>query len=110
LDESRDLAGHVQNALVRKLRTSNRDLRDLGVKQAPFVVLVGAAMPSVLVEVAFLTHREEGRLLGTGSYRQRIAESLLDGIRRYLRTLKRPEAIAGADQPVPDAQPRQALQ
>jgi N-acetylmuramoyl-L-alanine amidase len=110
LDESRDLAGHVQNALVRKLRTSNRDLRDLGVKQAPFVVLVGAAMPSVLVEVAFLTHREEGRLLGTGSYRQRIAESLLDGIRRYLRTLKRPEAIAGADQPVPDGQPRQALQ
>ena len=98
LDESRDLAGHVQNALVRKLRTSNRDLRDLGVKQAPFVVLVGAARPSVLVEVAFLTHREEGRLLGTGSYRQRIAESLLDGIRRYLRTLKRPEAIAGGDQ------------
>jgi len=98
LDESRDLAGHVQNALVRKLRTSNNGLRDLGVKQAPFVVLVGAAMPSVLVEVAFLTHREEGRLLGTGSYRQRIAESLLDGIRRYLRTLKRPEAIAGGDQ------------
>jgi N-acetylmuramoyl-L-alanine amidase len=98
LDESRDLAGQVQNALVRKLRASNNGLRDLGVKQAPFVVLVGAAMPSVLVEVAFLTHREEGRLLGTGSYRQRIAESLLDGIRRYLRTLKRPEAIAGGDQ------------
>jgi N-acetylmuramoyl-L-alanine amidase len=98
LDESRDLAGQVQNALVRKLRSSNKGLRDLGVKQAPFVVLVGAAMPSVLVEVAFLTHREEGRLLGTGSYRQRIAESLLDGIRRYLRTLKRPEAIAGGDQ------------
>jgi len=98
LDESRDLAGQVQNALVRKLRASNKGLRDLGVKQAPFVVLVGAAMPSVLVEVAFLTHREEGRLLGTGSYRQRIAESLLDGIRRYLRTLKRPEAIAGGDQ------------
>jgi N-acetylmuramoyl-L-alanine amidase len=110
LDESRDLAGHVQNALVRKLRTSNKGLRDLGVKQAPFVVLVGAAMPSVLVEVAFLTHREEGRLLGTGGYRQRIAESLLDGLRRYLRTLKRPEAIAGGDQEsLPDGQPRQAL-
>jgi len=110
LDESRDLAGHVQNALVRKLRASNNGLRDLGVKQAPFVVLVGAAMPSVLVEVAFLTHREEGRLLGTGSYRQRIAESLLDGIRRYLRTLKRPEAIAGGVQELPDGHPRQALQ
>jgi len=66
-------------------------------------------MPSVLVEVAFLTHREEGRLLGTGSYRQRIAESLLDGIRRYLRTLKRPEAIAGGVQELPDGDPRQAL-
>jgi N-acetylmuramoyl-L-alanine amidase len=110
LDESRDLAGHVQNAMVRKLRASNRSLRDLGVKQAPFVVLVGAAMPSVLVEVAFLTHQEEGRLLGTSGYRQRIAESLLDGIRRYLRTLKRPEAIAGAPPSLTNGQPRQALQ
>ena len=46
-------------------------------------------MPSVLVEVSFLTNKQEGRLLGTGAYRQRIAEALLDGVRRYLRTLKR---------------------
>jgi N-acetylmuramoyl-L-alanine amidase len=89
LDESRDLARHVQSAMVRKLRTSNQQVRDLGVKQAPFVVLVGASMPSVLVEVSFLTHKQEGRMLGTGAYRQRIAEALLDGVRRYLRTLKR---------------------
>lgn len=101
LDESRDLAGHLQNALVKKLRSSNQQLRDLGVKQAPFVVLVGAAMPSVLVEVAFLTHKQEGRLLGTGAYRQRIAEALLDGVRRYLRTLKRAETDAGGE-PAPE--------
>lgn len=101
LDESRDLAGHLQNALVKKLRSSNQQLRDLGVKQAPFVVLVGAAMPSVLVEVAFLTHKQEGRLLGTGSYRQRIAEALLDGVRRYLSTLKRAQTDAGGD-PAPE--------
>ena len=89
LDESRDLARHVQTAMVRKLRPSNQQIRDLGVKQAPFVVLVGASMPSVLVEVSFLSHKQEGRLLGTGAYRQRIAEALLDGVRRYLRTLKR---------------------
>jgi N-acetylmuramoyl-L-alanine amidase len=89
LDESRDLARHVQTAMVRRLRTSNQQVKDLGVKQAPFVVLVGASMPSVLVEVSFLTHKQEGRLLGTGAYRQRIAEALLDGVRRYLRTLKR---------------------
>jgi N-acetylmuramoyl-L-alanine amidase len=89
LDESRDLARHVQSAMVRKLRTSNQQVRDLGVKQAPFIVLVGASMPSVLVEVSFLTNKQEGRMLGTGAYRQRIAEALLDGVRRYLRTLKR---------------------
>jgi N-acetylmuramoyl-L-alanine amidase len=89
LDESRDLARHVQSAMVRKLRASNQQVRDLGVKQAPFVVLVGASMPSVLVEVSFLTNKQEGRMLGTGAYRQRIAEALLDGVRRYLRTLKR---------------------
>jgi N-acetylmuramoyl-L-alanine amidase len=89
LDESRDLARHVQSAMVRKLRASNQQVRDLGVKQAPFIVLVGASMPRVLVEVSFLTNKQEGRMLGTGAYRQRIAEALLDGVRRYLRTLKR---------------------
>jgi N-acetylmuramoyl-L-alanine amidase len=91
LDESRDLAGHVQASLVRKLRAADEGMKDLGVKQAPFVVLVGASMPSVLVEVSFMTHRQEGRLLGTGPYRQRIAEAILDGVRGYLRTLKRAE-------------------
>jgi N-acetylmuramoyl-L-alanine amidase len=95
LDESRDLARQVQTAMVRRLRASNQQVKDLGVKQAPFVVLVGASMPSVLVEVSFLTHKQEGRLLGTGAYRQRIAEALLDGIRRYLRTLKRAVTDAG---------------
>ena len=75
LDESRDLARQVQTAMVRKLRPSNQQLKDLGVKQAPFVVLVGAAMPSVLVEVSFLSHKQEGRLLGTGAYRQRDRRS-----------------------------------
>ena len=96
LDESRDLARHVQTRHGPEAAALEpAACRDLGVKQAPFVVLVGASMPSVLVEVAFLTHTQEGRLLGTGAYRQRIAESLLDGVRRYLRTLKR------AGQPTP---------
>jgi N-acetylmuramoyl-L-alanine amidase len=95
LDESRDLAGHVQQSLVRRLRPANEAIRDLGVKQAPFVVLVGASMPSILVEVSFLTHKQEGRLLGSGAYRQRIAEALLDGVKTYLRTLKRAATDAG---------------
>jgi N-acetylmuramoyl-L-alanine amidase len=97
LDESRDLARHVQTSMVRRLRASNQQVKDLGVKQAPFVVLVGASMPSVLVEVSFLTNKQEGRLMGTGAYRQRIAEALLDGVRRYLRTLKRAVTDAADD-------------
>jgi len=110
LDESRDLARHVQTAVVRRLRASNQQVKDLGVKQAPFVVLVGASMPSVLVEVSFLTNKQEGRLLGTGAYRQRIAEALLDGIRRYLRTLKRAVTDAADDVPNAGAGPPAGLQ
>jgi len=88
-DESRDLAAQLQTAMVRRLRATDRGLRDLGVKQAPFVVLIGASMPSVLVEVAFLTNRREGQLLATEAYRQRVAESLSDGVTRYLRSLKK---------------------
>ena len=71
-------------------------------------MLVGASMPSVLVEVSFLTHKQEGRLLGTGAYRQRIAEAMLDGVRRYLRTLKR--AATDAADAVPPAGDRRSRQ
>lgn len=100
-DESRDLAVHVQNTLVRRLRPHNQQLKDLGVKRAPFIVLIGASMPSVLVEVAFLTHRQEGRLLNTQTYRQRIAESLADGVRRYQQGLKKASPVVLRRDPAP---------
>ena len=59
LAESRELATILQTSLVRKLRMQNKGLRDLGVKQAPFVVLIGAQMPSVLAEISFLTNKSE---------------------------------------------------
>jgi N-acetylmuramoyl-L-alanine amidase len=94
VDESRDLARQVQLSLTRRLRAQNQALRDLGVKQAPFVVLVGASMPSVLAEVAFITNRQEGRLLASETYRQRAAEALLEGISRYQRSLKKTPVFA----------------
>jgi N-acetylmuramoyl-L-alanine amidase len=94
LDESRDFASMIQRAMVERLRPVNKPLRDLGVKQAPFVVLIGAEMPSVLVEISFLSNRQEGRLLGTPAYRQRIAEALFDGIRGYQRGLKNPHTVS----------------
>ncbi len=89
IDESRDFADMVQRSMVRRLATRNKQVRDLGVKQAPFVVLIGAAMPSVLAEVSFVTNKQEGQLLKTGVYRQHIAEALFDAVVRYQQSLKR---------------------
>lgn len=87
LDESRDLATAVQRSMIEQLRPANRTLKDLGVKQAPFVVLIGAAMPSVLAEISFVTNPQEARLLKSGGYRQRIAEALNDALRKYRLSL-----------------------
>src|SRR5688500_18931810 len=83
LDESRDFAETVQRSMVQRLSSRNRQLRNLGVKQAPFVVLIGASMPSVLAEIAFLTNTYERSLLKTGAYRQQVAEALFDAVTKY---------------------------
>jgi N-acetylmuramoyl-L-alanine amidase len=69
-------------------------MRDLGVKQAPFVVLIGAGMPSVLAEIAFVSNSNEAALLRTGAYRQKIAEALFDAVKKYQRTLKNVGTVA----------------
>ena len=89
LEESKDFAEMVQKSMVKRLSTRNSQLRDLGVKQAPFVVLIGASMPSVLAEISFVTHKQEGSLLKTGAYRQQIAESLLDAVLKYQASLNK---------------------
>ena len=94
LDESRDFATIVQRAMIERLRGSNKTVRSLGVKQAPFVVLIGAAMPSVLAEISFLTNAQELRLLKTDAYRQRIAEALFNGIRKYQESLTTVQTVA----------------
>jgi len=94
VDESRDFASHVQRAMLERLRTSNKTLKDLGVKQAPFVVLIGATMPSVLAEISFVTNPQEARLLKGNAYRQKIAESLFNAIRKYQTALKGSNAVA----------------
>ena len=94
IDESRDFASIVQNTMYAQMRKSNKDLRNLGVKQAPFLVLIGATMPSVLAEVSFITNRQDALLLKTDKYRQQIAEALYTGVLRYQQSLKRVPAIA----------------
>ncbi len=93
LDESRDLAGMVQEAMATRLRRTNKNLRSLGVKKAPFVVLIGAAMPSVLAEISFVTNPQELLLLKTAAYKDRIAEALEAAVLRYRRSLKGSNAV-----------------
>jgi N-acetylmuramoyl-L-alanine amidase len=88
LDESRDFATYVQRSMIEKLRVANRTTKDLGVRQAPFVVLIGAAMPSVLAEISFVTNPQEAKLLKSPAYRQRIADALFAAIRKYQASLK----------------------
>ncbi len=85
--ESRELAGRVQNSMSSKLYSSTTDERNRGVKTAPFYVLLGAQMPSVLVEVAYLTNRKDATLLGDATFRQRAAESIAKGIGVYQESL-----------------------
>jgi len=94
INESRELAETVQKSMVRRLGQKNRSLKDLGVKQAPFVVLIGAAMPSVLAEISFVTNKSDGTMLKTPAYRQQIAQALMDAVIGYQQSLKRMNGIA----------------
>jgi len=93
IDESRDFASMVQASMHDLLRKTDRNARNLGVKQAPFMVLIGATMPSVLVEVSFLTNRDEATLLRSQNYRQQIAEALFAGVMKYGNSLKTPAVL-----------------
>ena len=84
IEESREFASDVQGALHSGLAARNPGERDRGVKKAPFVVLIGANMPSILAEISFLSNPADERRLKTAEYRQRIAESLYRGISRYI--------------------------
>jgi len=97
LDESRDLANMVQESLVTSLRRTNKEVRSRGVKKAPFVVLIGAAMPSVLAEISFVSNKQELSLLKTSAYKQRIAESLFTAVMRYRKSLKGHSTMASQE-------------
>jgi N-acetylmuramoyl-L-alanine amidase len=94
IQESRDFASMIQNSLHSQLRKTDASVRNLGVKQAPFMVLLGATMPSVLAEISFITNKQDAAMLKTEKQRQRIAEALLAGVLRYQQSLKTGPAVA----------------
>jgi N-acetylmuramoyl-L-alanine amidase len=87
IEESREFASDVQQSLHTGLAAKNPGIRDRGVKKAPFVVLIGANMPSILAEISFISNPGDEKRLRGPEYRQRIAESLYRGISRYVNGL-----------------------
>jgi N-acetylmuramoyl-L-alanine amidase len=83
IEESRELATDVQQSLYSGLATRHTTLRDRGVKKAPFVVLIGANMPSILAEISFVSNPTDAAKLETPEYREKIAEALYKGIATY---------------------------
>jgi N-acetylmuramoyl-L-alanine amidase len=87
IEESKGFASHVQASLQTFESRYNPTAKNRGVKKAPFVVLIGASMPSVLAEVGFLSNAREEQLLKRAEHRQKLAESLYQGVSRYAQTL-----------------------
>jgi len=81
--ESREFASDVEGSLYAGLQRGNPGLKDRGVKKAPFVVLIGANMPSILAEISFVTNPRDAEQLRDPEYRERVAESLYKGIASY---------------------------
>jgi N-acetylmuramoyl-L-alanine amidase len=87
VEESREFAGRIQSSLYSFSARSFPSEKNRGVKKAPFIVLIGATMPSVLVEIGFLSNSREETLLKRPDYRQKLADALYRGISRYADTL-----------------------
>ncbi len=88
VDESSRLASYVQREVVKNLRKKYSNVKSKGVKQAPFFVLIGARMPSVLVEVSFISNRKEEERLKSDRYLDRVAEGIVNGIKSYISDTK----------------------
>ena len=88
ISESSKLAYEVQRGMIGRLKKGYRGVKDLGVKQAPFYVLIGAEMPAILVEMGFITNPKESKRLVSRKYQERMAEGIVAGIERYIRGIE----------------------
>ena len=87
LDESKEFAEDVQDSLSKRIQKTVRVVKNRGVRKAPFVVLIGADMPSILTEISFLSNPADEKLLKQPEHRQRVAEGIFQGIAGYLQSL-----------------------
>jgi N-acetylmuramoyl-L-alanine amidase len=87
IDESKEFAEDIQDSLAKRMQKTSKTVKDRGVRKAPFVVLIGADMPSILTEISFLSNPADEKLLKQPEYRQRVAEGLYQGVASYLQSL-----------------------
>jgi N-acetylmuramoyl-L-alanine amidase len=87
IDESREFAEDVQESLAKRVQKTVKPMKNRGVRKAPFVVLIGADMPSILTEISFLSNPADEKLLKQPEHRQRVAEGIFQGITGYLQSL-----------------------
>jgi N-acetylmuramoyl-L-alanine amidase len=94
IDESRELAADIQDSLAKRIQKTAKPVKNRGVRKAPFVVLIGADMPSILTEISFLSNASDEQLLKKPEHRQRIAEGVYQGVASYLESLNSVELNA----------------
>jgi N-acetylmuramoyl-L-alanine amidase len=87
VEESREFATRIQSALFNASAKGDPRARDRGIRKAPFVVLIGASMPSVLSEIGFISNAHDESIMKRGEYRERLAEALYKGLAGYANTL-----------------------
>lgn len=87
IDESKEFAADIQDSLAKRVLKASRSEKNRGVRKAPFVVLIGADMPSILTEISFLSNPSDEKLLKQPEYRQRVAEGLYQGVADYLQSM-----------------------
>ncbi len=85
INESSRLAAHVQKSMYNGLRKHYSKIKNKGVKQAPFYVLLGAQMPAILVETSFISNSRECKRLINSKYQDRMSDAIVEGIRRYIK-------------------------
>jgi N-acetylmuramoyl-L-alanine amidase len=87
IDESKEFAQDIQDSLAKRIQKNARTIKNRGVRKAPFVVLIGADMPSILTEISFLSNPADEKLLKQPEQRQKVAEGLFLGISSYLQNM-----------------------
>ena len=83
IEESRRFAGHVQSSVVNNLSSKYPPVKNKGVKKAPFIVLIGADIPSILVETSFISNPRDEKRLKSKDYVNRIADGIFAGVKRF---------------------------